>query len=57
MEQNCAVCIYAKLLNDEENVLCEKKGLVPVHYKCRKQKTDLTKIKVRRKRDISSMPE
>ena len=57
MEQTCAVCIYAKLLNDEENVLCEKKGLVPINFTCKKQTTDLTKIKVRRKRDIASMPE
>lgn len=57
MEQTCAVCIYAKMLNDEENVLCEKKGVVPIHFSCKKQKTDLTKIKIKRKREIASMPE
>ena len=53
MEQTCAVCIYAKILNDEEHVLCQKRGVVPIHSSCKKQKIDLTKIKVRRKRTIS----
>ncbi|MBQ7039185.1 MAG: hypothetical protein IJN39_01305 [Clostridia bacterium] len=53
MERNCAVCVYAKLLNDDKNVLCEKNGVVPLVFSCKKQKTDLTKVKVRRKRDIA----
>lgn len=57
MEYNCAVCIHAKLLNDDENVLCEKKGIVPLNFSCKKHETDLTRIKVRRKRDIAPMPE
>lgn len=56
-EKICAVCIHAKLLNDNEHALCEKKGIVPLNHSCRKQQTDLTKINIRRKRTIAPLPD
>ena len=55
MNETCAVCVYAKMLTDDDHVLCEKKGLMPKDARCRKQQTDLTKIHIRRKRTIAPM--
>lgn len=54
--ENCLVCIHARALADENNVLCEKKGLVPNNYRCHRQQTDLTKINIRRKRTAAPLP-
>ena len=37
--RSCAYCIHSTKL-DEENVLCSKKGIVPVEKGCRKFKYD-----------------
>ncbi len=54
-EQICALCVHARLLNDNEHVLCDKKGIVPIDFSCKKQQTDLTKVNIRRKRTIASL--
>lgn len=36
----CCFCENASLINDEENVLCCKKGIVNREYKCRKFRYD-----------------
>ena len=32
----CEFCEHAAIINDDENVLCERRGIVSREYKCRK---------------------
>lgn len=57
MEEICAVCIYGKPMMDGEYVLCQKNGPMRASASCKKQKTDLTKVNLRRKRTIAKFPE
>ena len=43
----CCYCENATLINDENNVLCSKKGIVNNDYKCRKFVYDPLKRKPR----------
>jgi len=36
VEQACVYCVFAKDINDENFMLCKKKGVVESSYKCRK---------------------
>lgn len=54
-EKICGLCVHARILNDTEHVLCDKKGIVPIDFTCKKQQTDLTKVNIRRKRTIASL--
>ena len=47
LERACAYCIYSALLDDEENVLCRKKGVVDAGFCCRKFRYDVLKRKPR----------
>ena len=42
IEKSCAYCEYATKLNDEQ-VLCIKRGVMPIDKKCRKFQYDPTK--------------
>lgn len=39
IEKSCSYCKYGTMLEEEE-VLCSKKGLVPMYSKCRKFQYD-----------------
>lgn len=57
MEEICAICIYGKPMMDGDYVLCEKNGPMKASATCKKHKTDLTKINIRRKRTIAKLPQ
>ncbi len=42
IEKRCAICQFAKKINDNEAV-CQKHGIVSLGYKCRKFTYDATK--------------
>ena len=43
IEKICAMCEHAEKIFDDENVLCEKKGIVSGTYHCRKFTYDILK--------------
>ena len=42
IEKRCAVCRHSKRINDDE-AICEKRGIVSLGFKCRKFSYDATK--------------
>lgn len=42
IERRCAVCQYAKKINDDE-AICSRHGIVSLGYKCRRFTYDATK--------------
>lgn len=45
----CSNCIHAKELLFREELLCTKKGVVPLTFKCRNHSVDITNIAMPRR--------
>ncbi len=43
-EKNCALCEYSHEIADEDNVLCEKRGVVSRGHVCHRYSLDLFKL-------------
>ena len=55
----CAICIYSREMAGLSELLCDKKGIVPSDYVCKKFSLDITAKTARRKRtlDTPALPE
>ncbi|MBE6606209.1 MAG: hypothetical protein E7635_04140 [Ruminococcaceae bacterium] len=42
-EKICSLCSYARLIDDEDKVLCTLRGVVSAEYTCKKFKYDFLK--------------
>lgn len=54
IEKKCALCQKGKPIPDTLDVLCEKYGVVPYNYVCKKYKYDVFKRKVKRRKEIDA---
>ena len=54
IEPKCALCQKGEVLPGTREVICEKYGVVPYDYVCKKYKYDIFKKKVRRKNSLDS---
>jgi hypothetical protein len=47
-ERACAYCIHSSPLDDEDSVLCRKKGVIAADFCCRKFRYDVLKRRPRK---------
>ncbi len=52
IEPKCALCQMGEPLPGNKEVVCDKYGVVPYDYVCKKYKYDIFKKKVRRKNGL-----
>ena len=55
IEPKCALCQKGEVIPGTREVLCDKYGVVPYDYVCKKYKYDIFKKKVRRKNDLNDI--
>lgn len=54
-EKICRFCVHAKLLDDGEHVLCNKRGVVKENYVCKKFVYDFLKREPSRARALDAV--
>lgn len=54
IDEICRYCEHSSLLCGNDDVLCEKKGVVSPTYKCKYFAVDVIKLEPKRLRDVPS---